>query len=176
MILTEGVNFNVSRKNDCYTARDWTSIYLIQRKWDSDCEALTRSTTWCSAPCPNTTVPNFAVGTSDSLTRLIPNQTDWTASKAGSFKFAVSAVEWLTPTVIMAGLKNAAVMFHDTRSEKSAMRLRHPTAVQSIRHVDDRRVVVNGIHSSVSCLSFPKPPVKPRDRCRLVQQKSVDQE
>src|SRR5436190_4288742 len=107
-----------------------------------------------SAACPSTTSACFTLGVSSSLSTLTCVGSQWVFDTAHTFSTAdVAAVEWLTPTVIMAGLNNSTVAFHDLRSRATVSRLQHPHGVQNIRKVDDWRVVVAGWKGNV-CLGF----------------------
>ena len=65
----------------------------------------------------------------------------------------VYTVEWLSPNVIAAGLRDSTIYLHDLRSGGTATRLQHPEAVSKIRTVDEYRLVVAG-STSVS-YTFP---------------------
>ncbi|KAL4999255.1 hypothetical protein BDV10DRAFT_184420 [Aspergillus recurvatus] len=122
----------------------------------------TNSSLWCSAPSPTGDIPRFAVGTSDGLYTLEGFGSYWTLSKkpfpddksgnpkrrrTDSSHALVTAVEWLSPDVIAAGLKDSTIFLHDVRSGGSAARLQHPHAVTKIRKLDPYRIVVAGIKS-----------------------------
>src|SRR5438034_11744990 len=109
---------------------------------------------WSSAACPSTTNAAFTLGISSSLATLTCVGSQWVFNIARTFNTAdVAAVEWLTPTVIMAGLNNSLVAFHDLRSRATASRLQHPHGVHTIRKVDDWRVVVAGWKRNVCVVS-----------------------
>ncbi|KAL4884383.1 hypothetical protein BJY04DRAFT_182363 [Aspergillus karnatakaensis] len=125
----------------------------------------TTSSLWCSAPSPTGDVPRFAVGTSDGLYTLEGLGSYWSLSKkpfpndnikptgktkrrqTDSSHSLITAVEWLSPDVIAAGLKDSTIFLHDTRSGGSAARLQHPHAVSKIKKLDPYRIVVAGINS-----------------------------
>ncbi|PGH23159.1 hypothetical protein AJ80_02793 [Polytolypa hystricis UAMH7299] len=130
---------------------------------------------WSSAACPSTTSTCFAVGNSSDLLTLTCSGPEWELNVVKAFSSTdVKAVEWLTPTVIMAGLNNSHVAFHDRRSEATALRFQHPHSVHSIRKVDEWRVVVAGSKSHLRMYDlrytptgihrFPKP-TKPSHTC-----------
>ena len=80
--------------------------------------------------------------------------------KEDSSHALVNSVEWLSPTVIAAGLKDSTIFLHDLRSGGTATRLQHPHMVSRIRRVDEHRLVVAGINS-VSCIQFRAVTIKP---------------
>lgn len=57
------------------------------------------------------------------------------------------AVEWLTSDVIVSGLSDSSIFFHDIRSGGTVTRLQHSHAVSKIRKVDPYRLVVAGYKS-----------------------------
>ncbi|KAL4915773.1 hypothetical protein BDW62DRAFT_120209 [Aspergillus aurantiobrunneus] len=123
----------------------------------------TTSSLWCSSPSPTGDMPRFAVGTSDGLYTLEGFGSYWALSKkpfpndkslgnpkrrrTDSSHALITAVEWLSPDVIAAGLKDSTIFLHDLRSGGSAARLQHNHAVTKIRKVDPYRIVVAGINS-----------------------------
>lgn len=124
----------------------------------------TESSLWCSSPCPEGDKALFAIGTSDGLYTLEGLGSYWTLSKkpfasdvstgkpifhrrTDSSHALVTSVEWLSSTVIAAGLKDSSVFLHDLRSGGTATRLQHPHAVTKIRNLDAYRIVVAGINS-----------------------------
>ncbi|KAL4802752.1 hypothetical protein BDV18DRAFT_60752 [Aspergillus unguis] len=123
----------------------------------------TNSSLWCSAPSPTGEMPRFAVGTSEGLHTLEGFGSYWALSKKpfpdqksqsnpkhrrpDSSHALVTAVEWLSPDLIAAGLKDSTIFLHDTRSGGSAARLQHPHAISKIRKLDTYRIVVSGINS-----------------------------
>jgi WD40 repeat protein len=124
----------------------------------------TESSLWCSSPCPEGDKALFAIGTSDGLYTLEGLGSYWTLSKkpfasdvstgkpifhrrTDSSHALVTSVEWLSSTVIAAGLKDSTVFLHDLRSGGTATRLQHPHAVTKIRNLDPYRIVVAGINS-----------------------------
>ncbi|KAL2821744.1 WD40-repeat-containing domain protein [Aspergillus cavernicola] len=123
----------------------------------------TTSSLWCSSPSPTGDMPRFAVGTSDGLYTLEGFGSYWALSKkpfpndkttgnpkqrpTDSSHALISAVEWLSPDLIAAGLKDSTIFLHDTRSGGSAARLQHPHAVTKLRKLDPYRIVVAGINS-----------------------------
>ncbi|KAL4872730.1 hypothetical protein BDV12DRAFT_161426 [Aspergillus spectabilis] len=123
----------------------------------------TTSSLWCSSPSPTGDLPRFAVGTSDGLYTLEGFGSYWALSKkpfpnekptgkpkrrqTDTSHALITAVEWLSPDVIAAGLKNSTIFLHDTRSNGSAARLQHPHAVTKLRKLDEYRIVVAGINS-----------------------------
>ncbi|EAW23501.1 uncharacterized protein NFIA_022120 [Aspergillus fischeri NRRL 181] len=124
----------------------------------------TESSLWCSSPCPEGDKALFAIGTSEGLYTLEGLGSYWTLSKkpfasdvsngkpiihrrTDSSHALVTSVEWLSSTVIAAGLKDSTVFLHDLRSGGTATRLQHPHAVTKIRNLDPYRIVVAGINS-----------------------------
>ncbi|KAL4929257.1 uncharacterized protein BDV17DRAFT_262203 [Aspergillus undulatus] len=125
----------------------------------------TPSSLWCSAPSPTGTMPRFAVGTSDGLYTVEGHGSYWALSKkpfpndsdkslgnpkrrrTDSSHALITAVDWLSPDVIAAGLKDSTIFLHDIRSGGSAARLQHPHAVTKIRNLDEYRIVVAGVNS-----------------------------
>ncbi|KAH1955857.1 hypothetical protein KXV37_006723 [Aspergillus fumigatus] len=124
----------------------------------------TESSLWCSSPCPEGDKALFAIGTSDGLYTLEGLGSFWTLSRkpfandvsngktnfhrrADSSHALVTSVEWLSSTVIAAGLKDSTVFLHDLRSGGTATRLQHPHAITKIRNLDSYRIVVAGINS-----------------------------
>jgi hypothetical protein len=92
----------------------------------------------------------FAVGRSGDLTLFRQREADWISWKGAKSLPNVLAVDWLTPKVVMGGLRNKAVVLYDLHSRGSALRLRHSGAVTNIRRVDEWRVVITGADTSVS--------------------------
>lgn len=124
----------------------------------------TESSLWCSSPCPEGDKALFAIGTSDGLYTLEGLGSFWTLfrkpfandvsngktnfhRRADSSHALVTSVEWLSSTVIAAGLKDSTVFLHDLRSGGTATRLQHPHAITKIRNLDSYRIVVAGINS-----------------------------
>ncbi|OAX82183.1 hypothetical protein ACJ72_03468 [Emergomyces africanus] len=105
---------------------------------------------WCSAACPSTTESIFAAGKSNDLLLITGVESYWsTRTVKMSVTADVMAVEWLTPRVVMSGMANSLVQFHDLRSRDTASRLQHPHGVYKIRRVDEWRVVVAGANKNL---------------------------
>ncbi|OJD13241.1 hypothetical protein AJ78_06279, partial [Emergomyces pasteurianus Ep9510] len=108
------------------------------------------SMVWCSAPCPSATESIFAAGKSNDLLLITGIESSWsTRTVEMSATADVMAVEWLTPRVVMSGMTNSLVQFHDLRSRETVSRLQHPHAVYKIRTVDEWRVVVAGANKNL---------------------------
>ncbi|KAL1867213.1 hypothetical protein Plec18167_008754 [Paecilomyces lecythidis] len=122
------------------------------------------SSLWCSSPCPTGSIPLFAVGTSDGLHTLEGVGYGWSLSekpfphpentpldvippRPKHSHASVMAVEWLTSDVIVSGLRNSSIFFHDLRSRGTVTRLQHPASVAKIRKVDEYRLAVSGRQS-----------------------------
>ena len=82
---------------------------------------------------------------------------DW-SNRALPTASDVLALEFLSDATLAAGQRDGAVELLDTRElsrgRKPALALRHPSAVTHLRRVDEHRVVVNGLKSSV-CIFTP---------------------
>lgn len=90
----------------------------------------------------------FAFGASEGVTTMYLDphaRFGWTGGKPIAAKSDVLALDWLGPGLLAAGLRNASVMLYDTRSQGSALRLRHNGAVTALHRADDEtRLVVCG--------------------------------
>lgn len=112
--------------------------------------SFARSLIFSSAACPDTASARFAIGESSRLLICNSCQYRWDIHVALDFcRHDVTAVEWLNPKTVMAGLNNSAVAFCDTRIDRSAMRLQTPHAVTKLLKLDDCRVIVGGRDSNV---------------------------
>ncbi|KAJ9192478.1 hypothetical protein DTO027B5_5498 [Paecilomyces variotii] len=122
------------------------------------------SSLWCSSPCPTGDIPLFAVGTSDGLHTLEGIGYGWSLSpkpfpspentpldaippRPKHSHASVMSVEWLTSEVIVSGLRDSSIFFHDLRSRGTVTRLQHNRSVAKIRKVDEYRLVVSGRQS-----------------------------
>jgi len=122
------------------------------------------TTLWSSSPRPTGDSPFFAIGTSQGLHTLEGVGYRWQlekkqfppdviSGKPASFRYResshsdVMAVEWLTSDVIVSGLSDSSIFFHDIRSGGTVTRLQHSHAVSKIRKVDPYRLVVAGYKS-----------------------------
>ncbi|KAL2216802.1 hypothetical protein M432DRAFT_633955 [Thermoascus aurantiacus ATCC 26904] len=122
------------------------------------------TTLWSSSPRPTGDSPFFAIGTSQGLHTLEGVGYRWQlekkqfppdviSGKPASFRYRESshsdviAVEWLTSDVIVSGLSDSSIFFHDIRSGGTVTRLQHSHAVSKIRKVDPYRLVVAGYKS-----------------------------
>lgn len=128
---------------------------------------LPEQTLWSTAAAPPTTstVPVFALGTSHGLHILRGQDAHWSLmgytvpyadrfnldidkqSQSDSTHVQVTSVEWLSETVVAAGLRDSTVFLHDFRSDASATRLKNPSAVSGIKKLDPWRLVVRGVDS-----------------------------
>lgn len=128
---------------------------------------LPEQTLWSTAAAPPTssTVPVFALGTSHGLHILRGQDAHWSLmgytvpyadrfnldidkqSQSDSTHVQVTSVEWLSESVVAAGLRDSTVFLHDFRSDASATRLKNPSAVSGIKKVDPWRLVVRGVDS-----------------------------
>ncbi|KAJ9666137.1 hypothetical protein H2201_003815 [Coniosporium apollinis] len=91
----------------------------------------------------------FAFGSSEGVTTMYPDTRPvhhgWTGKKIDETKSDVLALDWLSPHLLAAGLRNASVMLYDTRSTGSALRLRHNGAITALHRADDEtRLVICG--------------------------------
>jgi hypothetical protein len=128
------------------------------------CDLTTQGLTfWCSSPRPTSCQPFFAIGTSDGLRTLTPAGAEWRLAQvpftslnkvrplpksAGyASKSEVMSVDWLTPDVVVSGLRDSTVVFSDLRSMASVIRLQHPYTVEKIRRIDQHRLVAAGYQS-----------------------------
>ncbi|KAJ5493390.1 hypothetical protein N7539_002136 [Penicillium diatomitis] len=122
-------------------------------------------TLWCSAACPVGDKALFAIGTSDGLHTLEGLTSMWTVSQkpfrkddsngargfrrhGNSSHASVQAVEWISPDVVVSGLRNSNVFLYDVRNGESSLRLQHSQSVTKIRKADPWRIVVGG-HNTV---------------------------
>ncbi|KAL1954843.1 hypothetical protein VTO42DRAFT_531 [Malbranchea cinnamomea] len=108
----------------------------------------------CSASFPSNDAPQFALGADKTLLTFHRGESRWGFDliKTPSDVFSV---EWLSPTVVMGGLGNGAVMFFDQRSGGETIRFWHHPVVHCIRKIDDWRIVVNsGLHPSNSLCMY----------------------
>ncbi|KAK2770345.1 hypothetical protein FQN53_005569 [Emmonsiellopsis sp. PD_33] len=105
---------------------------------------------WSSATCPDPTANMFAVGKSSNLLLVNNIGSGWDLDevklRSGS---NIMAVEWLTPKMVMMGLADSHVTFHDVRSGGIATRLQHPHGVLGVRKADEYRIVVAGQKSNL---------------------------
>lgn len=63
----------------------------------------------------------------------------------------VLALDWLSPRVLAAGLRDASIFLWDARSQGSAVRLRHNSTVSALRRADgESRIVVCGLSNSLA--------------------------
>lgn len=128
------------------------------------------TTLWSSSPRPTGDTPFFAIGTSQGLHTLEGVGYRWNlekkqlppnaiSGKAAPFRYkesshsTVMSVEWLTSDVIVSGLLDSSIFFHDIRSGGTVTRLQHSHSVSKIRKIDPYRLVVAG-HKSVRFSSF----------------------
>lgn len=122
------------------------------------------SSLWCSSPCPTGNIPLFAVGTSEGLHTLEGIGYGWSLSpkpfphpentpldtippRPKHSHASVMSVEWLTSDVIVSGLRDSSIFFHDLRSRGTVTRLQHNRSVAKIRKVDEYRLAVSGRQS-----------------------------
>ncbi|KAI9670169.1 MAG: hypothetical protein M1817_004506 [Caeruleum heppii] len=76
----------------------------------------------------------------------------------------VLALEFLSEVSLAAGQRDGCVQFIDTRcsgagEEGKALRIRHPSAVTGVKKIDENRMLVNGLKSSLRMydLRYPHP-------------------
>jgi WD40 repeat protein len=112
------------------------------------------NTIWTALPNPYCTESNenVAVGTSNGLITLENASGTWRCSPLIETNSDVLALDWLSPTILAAGLRDASVMLYDSRSRDSIKRLRHGAPIIGLRRADhESRLVVCGI---TNCLAM----------------------
>ncbi|KAL2002200.1 hypothetical protein VTN02DRAFT_463 [Thermoascus thermophilus] len=131
------------------------------------------TTLWSSSPRPTGDTPFFAIGTSQGLHTLEGVGYRWNlekkqlppnviSGKAAPFRYkesshsTVKSVEWLTSDVIVSGLLDSSIFFHDIRSGGTVTRLQHSHSVSKIRKIDPYRLVVAG-HESLQMYDIRYP-------------------
>ncbi|KAL2013391.1 hypothetical protein VTN00DRAFT_916 [Thermoascus crustaceus] len=131
------------------------------------------TTLWSSSPRPTGDTPFFAIGTSQGLHTLEGVGYRWNlekkqlppnaiSGKPAPFRYkesshsTVMSVEWLTSDVIVSGLLDSSIFFHDIRSGGTVTRLQHPHAASKIRKIDPYRLVVAG-HKSLQMYDIRYP-------------------
>ena len=62
---------------------------------------------------------------------------------------AIMSVDWISPSVVVAGQRDSGVILYDMRSRDYATRLQHAHGVERIRAIDANKLVVAG-HGIVS--------------------------
>ncbi|KAJ6123381.1 hypothetical protein N7512_005846 [Penicillium capsulatum] len=118
--------------------------------------------TTASAACPSGDKALFAVGTTDGLFTLESSDSRWEltqksfprgkketqrgvhGSRAMGIHSMVHSVDWMSSTVIASGMRDSAILLYDIRSNDSVTRLQHARGVDTIRRVDEHRLVVAG--------------------------------
>jgi hypothetical protein len=106
------------------------------------------STIWTASPNPHCTSINetVAVGTSNGLITLDNESGTWRCSPLVKTNSDVLALDWLSPTVLAAGLRDTSVMLYDSRNRDSIRRLRHTSPIVGLRRADhESRLVVCGL-------------------------------
>lgn len=99
-------------------------------------------TTRSAAALPNPNIPRFAIGAGKAFAAYSRSEAEWTPEYRNINK-DISSVEWETPAVCLAGLKNGSVVPFDLRGRRWTARASHSGAVRCMRKVDDWRIVVN---------------------------------
>lgn len=99
-------------------------------------------TTRSAAALPNPSIPRFAIGAGKAFAAYSRSDVEWTP-ECRSINKDISSVEWETPAVCLAGLKNGSVVSFDLRGRRWTARASHQGAVRSMRKIDDWRIVVN---------------------------------
>ncbi|WEW56354.1 hypothetical protein PRK78_001797 [Emydomyces testavorans] len=102
------------------------------------------------ATSPDNTSSVFVVGCGASLVSLTNNRAQWDLKTIGNFSSPIRAVDWLSRDVIIAGLISSKVWLHDIRSRGSAARFQHGHGVQSLKTIDEWKVVVAGSNRTLS--------------------------
>lgn len=114
-----------------------------------------------SAPAPPSSSTLFAFGSSHGILQL--DKRDFGMSWLGStlpnhsndpYPRDVFTLQFLSnhPSVLLSGGRNGIVEITDCRSPEwgsETSRLRHPSAVTHIRQLDDHRIIVAGLHSTL---------------------------
>jgi hypothetical protein len=156
-----------SSRTYCKASRYVMAINYVLLVVSSANRVRDKGTLWCSSARPTGDKPFWAIGTSDGLHTLEGQQGEWTLSRtrmpypevpSGTSRERkrmlpdITTVEWLTPDVVISGLRNSAILFHDLRSGGWVGRLQHAHSVSKIRKIDDYRLVVAGFKSVSLCL------------------------
>ncbi|KAH8820487.1 hypothetical protein F5884DRAFT_826862 [Xylogone sp. PMI_703] len=114
-----------------------------------------------SAPAPPSSSSLFAFGTSHGILQVDKRNfgMSWLASHSGtglkeSYPPDVFALEYLTtqPSILLSGGRNGIIDITDCRSPEwgsESSRLRHPSAVARIKQLDDHRIIVAGLNSTL---------------------------
>ncbi|RFU32659.1 hypothetical protein B7463_g3679, partial [Scytalidium lignicola] len=116
---------------------------------------------FCSAPAPPSSSTLFAFGTSHGILEV--DKRDFGMSWLGptfrgnpnnSYPPGVFALEFLfnQPSVLLSGGRNNIIEITDCRSPEwgsESSRLRHPSAVACIKQLDDHRIIVAGLNSTL---------------------------
>ncbi|EFW22890.1 conserved hypothetical protein [Coccidioides posadasii str. Silveira] len=102
------------------------------------------------APSPDTATTTFTVGCGMDLITVSNNESQWILATAKKFKSPIRSVDWLSRNVIIAGATSSKVWLYDVRSQGSVARLQHAHGVQSLRKLDDWRIVVAGANLTLS--------------------------
>ncbi len=105
---------------------------------------------------------DFAMGASTGVIILDLDRarvgSDWESSVPVKTNSDVLALGFLSPHLLAAGLRNASVLLYDSRSQGSALRLRHNGAVTGLRRADDEtRLVVCGLPDALSMYDLRMP-------------------
>jgi hypothetical protein len=111
------------------------------------------STIWTASPNPyRTSIDEIvAVGTSNGLITLDNESGTWRCSPLVKTDSDVLSLDWLSPTVLAAGLRDASIMLYDSRNRDSIKRLRHASPVIGLRRADhESRLVVCGLSNSLA--------------------------
>jgi hypothetical protein len=114
---------------------------------------LAVSSIWTASPNPHRTWSDetVAVGTSNGLITLDNSSGTWRCSPLVETYSDVLALDWLSPTVLAAGLRDASIMLYDTRNRDSIKRLRHGAPVIGLKRADhESRLVVCGLSSCLA--------------------------
>lgn len=128
-----------------------------------------KDTLWCSAAPPGSDPLmtqggiDFVCGTSNSIALVGPENGDVRTTDLGNFyrvdrglRSDVLAVEWLSPTIFVAGQRNGTITVYElnySKSSKPQVRLlgawRHPSSIVRISRVDEWKILVTGLADQV---------------------------
>lgn len=103
------------------------------------------------APCA---FGSIAAGTSKGVIIYQPRG-DSIGQETHQISSDVLAVDWSSPNLLLAGCRgHGAIWLFDQRSRDPVLRLRHPSAVTKLKHINQSRLVVAGTQDSVSAPFF----------------------
>lgn len=133
-------------------------LLLLANKWALDYSVFKRkNASFCSAVAyPGAHSCSFIIGHGNELMVVSSAHGMHSMGRFNVYPADIMAVDWISNSEVIVGLRNSAVALTDWRCAASTTRLVHSHGVKKLKMVDDSKVLVAGFDNTVSLLRIPQ--------------------